>query len=118
MAIRLTDKRNRILAVLKKQPKALSAKEVYEAVSDIDLVTVYRTLALFTKEKMISEVHLGTDETRYEYQHEPHHHAVCDECEQVIHFTAPDKKIKELLGLKNFSIEALEVTVRGRHTTH
>jgi len=36
----------------------------------------------------------------------------------VIHFTAPNKKIIKLLGLEDFNIEELEITVRGSHQTH
>lgn len=110
----MTNKREKILAVLKKHKGALSAKAIHKKVRGIDLVTVYRTLDVFVKEKMISKVHLDTEEVLYEYQHEPHHHALCTECEKVIHFTAPDKKLKALLGLKDFDIDEIEVTVRGK----
>jgi len=81
--------------------------------SGIDLVTVYRNLDLFVKGGLIKQVYLGTDEAQYEYQAEPHHHAVCVDCDKVIHFTAPAEKIKKLLCLKGFRINEIEVTVRG-----
>jgi Fe2+ or Zn2+ uptake regulation protein len=82
-------------------------------VPDIDLATVYRNLEYFTNEKVIKKLQLGSQEARFEFQHEPHHHAVCTECERVIHFTAPDEKLKKLLGIEEFKIDELEVTVRG-----
>lgn len=118
MEIRLTKKRQAILDALKGKKAALSAAEVHELVSGIDLATVYRNLEYFTKEKIIKKLQLGIQEALFEYQHEPHHHAVCGQCEKVIHFTAPDKKIIKLLGLQNFDIEELEVTVRGSHRIH
>lgn len=118
MKTKLTKKRQAILDVLKGKKAALSASDVHALVSDIDLATVYRNLEYFTKEKTIKKLQLGTQEARFEYQHEPHHHAVCGQCEKVIHFTAPDKKIIKLLGLENFNIEELEVTVRGTHQQH
>ncbi|MEY2665263.1 MAG: hypothetical protein RLZZ480_368 [Candidatus Parcubacteria bacterium] len=114
MTIRLTEKRTRILNTLKTHKGALSAAELHRRMSDIDLVTIYRTLDLFVKEKMVKRVLLGTDEALFEYQKEPHHHAVCADCEKVIHFKAPDAKIVKLLGLGNFDVDELEVTVRGR----
>ena len=117
MTTRLTKKRQAILDALQNKKAALSAAEVHALVPDIDLATVYRNLEYFTKEKIIKKLQLGTQEARFEYQHEPHHHAVCGRCEQVIHFTAPDQKIIKLLGLENFDIEELEVTVRGSHRT-
>lgn len=113
MNIKLTKKRQCILDVLKRTHSTLSASNIHHHLPDIDLVTIYRNLDLFTKEKLIKQFHLGTGEARYEYQREPHHHAVCTECEKVIHFTAPDAKIKKLLGLENFTVDEIEVTVRG-----
>lgn len=110
---RFSKKRQAILDVLKKQETALSAAEIHALVPDADLATVYRNLEYFVGEKVIKKLQLGTHEARFEYQHEPHHHAVCSECERVIHFRAPDEQIKRLLGIKDFHIDELEVTVRG-----
>lgn len=113
MTLRLTQKRQQILDVLKKQHGTLSASDIHTCLPEIDLVTIYRNLDLFVKEKLIKQVHLGGGEAQYEYQNEPHHHAVCTNCEKVIHFTAPDEKIKKLLGLEDFKVDEIEVTVRG-----
>jgi len=113
METRLTKKRQAILDVLKKHQQALSAAEVHELVPDVDLATVYRNLEYFTNKKMIKKLQLGAQEAQFEYQKEPHHHAICTECERVIHFVAPDEKIKKLLGIKDFQVDELEVTVRG-----
>jgi Fe2+ or Zn2+ uptake regulation protein len=114
MTLKLTDKRKKILVVLQSQKKALSASVIHKMLPEIDLVTIYRNLDAFAKEKLIKRVSLGTDEALYEYQPEPHHHAICDDCERIIHFKAPDKKIIKLLGLEGFEVDELEVTVRGR----
>ncbi len=114
MTVRLTKKRQQILDVLKHHKGVLSAAQIREQLPNVDLVTIYRNLELFTEQKLIKRVQIGLDEMSYEYQHEPHHHAICTDCEKVIHFIAPDAKIKKLLGLENFSIDELEVTVRGR----
>ena len=113
MEKKLTKKRQAILDVLKKQKEALSAVEVHALVPEVDLATVYRNLEWFTNEKLIKKLQLGSQEARFEYQHVPHHHAVCTECERVIHFTAPDEKIKKLLGVTDFEVDEIEVTVRG-----
>jgi Fe2+ or Zn2+ uptake regulation protein len=114
MTLKLTDKRKKILVLLQSQKKALSASAIHKMLPEIDLVTIYRNLDAFAKEKLIKRVSLGTDEALYEYQPEPHHHAICDDCERIIHFKAPDKKIIKLLGLEGFEVDELEVTVRGR----
>ena len=114
MTIKLTEKRKRILDVLKHHKGALSAASLHEQIHDIDLVTIYRNLDLFAKEKLIKRVALSDSEAQYEYQSEPHHHAVCTDCEKVIHFKAPDAKIIKLLGLEGFDVDELEVTVKGK----
>jgi Fe2+ or Zn2+ uptake regulation protein len=114
MTIKLTEKRKRILDVLKQHKGALSAASLHAKMSDVDLVTIYRNLDLFTKEKLIKRVSLSDSEAQYEYQNEPHHHAICLDCERVIHFKAPDAKIVKLLGLEGFDVDELEVTVKGK----
>jgi Fe2+ or Zn2+ uptake regulation protein len=114
MTIRMTKKRQAILDVLQRHHGTHSAAQIHAALPDIDLVTIYRSLELFTREKMVKQFHLDGKEAVYEYQHEPHHHAICRECERVIHFTAPDAEIKRLLGIEDFEVDELEVTVRGR----
>lgn len=117
MSIKLTEKRKQILRTLKTHKGALSAAALHEKLPDMDLVTIYRNLDIFTREKLIKRISLSTDEALYEYQKEPHHHAVCTDCEKVIHFKAPDSKIIKLLGLEDFDIGELEVTVRGKCRT-
>lgn len=113
MTIRMTKKREAILAALRRAPGALSATELHQLLPTIDLVTIYRNLDLFTKEKLIKQLHLTSGEAQYEFQREPHHHAICTDCKRIIHFTAPDKKILQLLGVEDFTAQEIEVTVRG-----
>tara|TARA_B100000508_G_scaffold77777_1_gene60453 strand:- start:808 stop:1242 length:435 start_codon:yes stop_codon:yes gene_type:complete len=116
MAIKITKKRQQILDVLKQYNDTLSAADIHNKLPDIDLVTIYRNLELFTKEKLVKQFHLDSKEAIYEYQHEPHHHAICNDCHKVIHFMAPDDRIKKLLGIKEFYVDEVEVIVRGNCT--
>ena len=52
MNIRLTEKRQRILDILKENHGTLSASDIHGELPDVDLVTIYRNLDLFTKEKI------------------------------------------------------------------
>ena len=113
MNIKLTKKRQHILTVLKEHSGTLSAADISHRLPEIDLVTIYRNLELFVTEKLIKKIHLGLDEAQFEYQHEPHHHAICTSCDKVIHFTAADAKIKKLLQLDDFNADEIEITVRG-----
>jgi Fe2+ or Zn2+ uptake regulation protein len=114
MKRRRSKKRDAILAVLQKTHQPLSAAVLHEHLPEIDLVTIYRNLEIFAAEKLVKKFHFDGAEAQYEYQHEPHHHAICTDCERVIHFKAPDKKIIKLLGLEGFAVDELEVTVRGK----
>lgn len=111
---RHSKKRDAILAVLKETHGPLSASRIHAALPRIDLATIYRNLDLFVREKVIKRYHLAEGEAVFEYQSEPHHHAICTDCERVIHFKAPDEKIIKLLGLEGFAVEELEVTVKGK----
>jgi Fe2+ or Zn2+ uptake regulation protein len=110
---RYSKKREQILATLKASGDTMSAQAIHAALSDVDLTTIYRNLDQFVADGVVKRVLLTDKEALYEYQEHPHHHAVCIACERVIHFTAPDKEIKELLGIKDFAIDEIEVTVRG-----
>lgn len=99
--------------VLKHEHGALSAAQLHERLPALDLATIYRNLELFVVDGTVKKLQLGGKEAQYEYQSEPHHHAVCTECEKVIHFKAPDEKIKRLLNIEDFNVDELEVTVRG-----
>lgn len=116
MKKRYSKKREQILAVLQSAKAALSAAAIHERLSEIDQATIYRNLDLFVQEGIIKRLHFGGTESLYEFQGHPHHHAVCTSCERVIHFTAPDEKIKKLLGLTDFTVTELELTVRGTCT--
>jgi Fur family peroxide stress response transcriptional regulator len=118
MKPRLTKNRSAVLEVLKCGTEALSAGEIHTKLPKMDLVTIYRSLDYLAEHKLIKKLSLNSQEAKFEYQRVPHHHAVCTDCERVIHFTAPDEKIKELLGIKDFLVDELEVTVKGicKHT--
>jgi Fe2+ or Zn2+ uptake regulation protein len=113
MAQRFSKKREQILETLKKARGALSAGELHAKLPKLDLTTIYRNLDAFVASGEVKKLNLKGKEVAYEYQERPHHHAICVECERVIHFTAPDEKIKKLLGVKDFEVDELEVTVRG-----
>lgn len=113
MKSRRSKKRDQILNVLMSEHGAFSAAELHGKLSDLNLTTIYRNLDAFVESGEVKKLQFGGTEAKYEYIHEPHHHAICAECERVIHFTAPDDKIKKLLGIEDFEVDELEVTVRG-----
>lgn len=113
MQRRRSQKREQILETLKRTHSALSASALHKKLPKMDLTTIYRNLELFVEDGLVKKLNLGGDEAFYEYAEEAHHHAVCTDCDRVIHFTAPEEKVKALLGLKDFNADSIEITVRG-----
>ena len=112
--MRQTKHRQTILDYLDHTPRALSAAEIHAALPEINLVTIYRNLESFVKNEQVTKLHFGKKEATYEKQHEPHHHAVCSDCDKVIHFTLDDKNLKKEFSLPGFDIKTIEITLKGK----
>jgi Fe2+ or Zn2+ uptake regulation protein len=110
MTYRLTNKRKKILDILQASNKPLSAGEIYEKLPEIDLVTIYRALELFTSEGLLKKLQLG-DQALFEYQQQPHHHVVCTDCDRLIHIELSERELQKLIPLRNFLVA--DVTITG-----
>lgn len=67
-----------------------SAEDIYKRVKKrtpmISLDTVYRTLALFERSRIITRVHPLDDHCRFDPNTETHHHFICLQCKKVEDF--------------------------------
>ena len=111
--MRLTKHRKEIIDTLKKSHGTLSANDLHKLLPAIDQVTIYRNLDLFVAEGTIKKLHLDGNEARFEYQAHPHHHAICNDCDRVIHFNATDEKLRQVLNIPDFDITSIDLVVRG-----
>ncbi len=111
--MRITKYRQEIIDLLDSSEEALSAAEMHASLPHINLVTIYRNLESFVKVGTVTKLNLGGDEARFEIQHEPHHHAICNTCNKVIHFTVDDEELIREFALPGFSIKNIEVTLHG-----
>jgi len=92
---RLTIPRQAILDVFSKNPKHLSAEEIFLLVHrnypGIGLATVYRTLDLLTQMGIIFKFDFGDGRSRYELADEAtkghHHHLICIRCGRIIDYS-------------------------------
>lgn len=80
---KITTPRKEILNTLSREP--LSAQEVFEVLKqkgfNPDLVTVYRTLDLFTKLEIVRKIQFEDKIARFELLSDKHHHhLVCIKC--------------------------------------
>ena len=111
--MRITKHRQEIIDLLEHSEDAMSAADIFAALPHINLATIYRNLESFALAGTVTKLNLGGDEARFEVQHEPHHHAICDDCQKVIHFTVNDEELIKEFALPGFNIKNLEVTLRG-----
>ena len=106
------------LAVLKalrdvKHPE--TAQEIRKRLKNIDLVTLYRTLASFEEKQLVKRVDLHRDAVCYEFNTGHHHHIVCINCGTVEDFEVCDKNrlIKNIVAkaskFRNVSEHSLEL---------
>ena len=114
--MRSTPHRTEILTLLQQTEGALSANLIHETLPHIDLVTIYRTLDLFVREDLIKKLYLGDSEATFEYQNQPHFHAVCDTCERVVHFDVATDMLIKHLSVPHFTIKNIELILRGTCT--
>lgn len=115
-SMKLTKHRQEILDTLTCRSGAMTAAEVHAALPHINLVTIYRNLEAFAKVGSIKKLHFDGNEARFEYQTHPHHHAVCNDCDKVIHFSINEGALKRVLTIPNFDVSNIELVVHGACT--
>lgn len=86
---RLTPQRVLILSSLRHADGHVTASEILDQVREsypyIDASTVYRTLSVLKKLRLVSETDLGAGESIYEWLHQDrHHHLICRGCDRLI----------------------------------
>jgi Fur family ferric uptake transcriptional regulator len=117
---RLTPQRNLIWEVVRGAGRHMTAEEITAEVKrqlpDVNVSTVYRTLALLVDLDLIVETHLEGSICYYEVSPEPtHHHFVCSRCGAVGHFSdellAPVHE--ELSERQGFAVSQIQVTAIG-----
>ena len=92
---RMTPQREKILAIFQNLPQGdhLSAEEVHKSLEaegeKISLSTIYRSVKLMTKMRILRELELAEGHKHYELNHpypHHHHHIVCVQCNKTIEF--------------------------------
>jgi Fur family ferric uptake transcriptional regulator len=88
---RLTPQRMMILSIIDDSMGHISAEEIHQKIRErypfVNISTIYRTLNLLKKLRLISETDLGEGYVRYELlERERHHHLVCRRCGESFAF--------------------------------
>jgi Fur family ferric uptake transcriptional regulator len=126
---RWTVPREAILNLLSRTSKHLSAKEIYAALHSvypgIGLTTIYRTLDLLARARLINKLDIGEGQSRYELKSderkEHHHHLICTKCGRIIDYSdfmdeelELVKKTERTLAQKyNFSVQDHNIEFYG-----
>ena len=75
---------------MRNNPGPLRIKDIHALIGpvDCDLVTVYRSMQLLQKKRMVKRVEFGSGGARFELLAEGddghHHHLVCTRCQQTV----------------------------------
>lgn len=92
--VRITPQRMEIFRELAGTEEHPSAETIYRRVRKrmptVSLDTIYRTLWLLEKSKLISRVHILTETARFDANMRPHHHFICSRCGVLKDFYSSD----------------------------
>lgn len=110
---KLTKPRKALLKILERSPLPITAAEVHDRLrkghAPVDLVTVYRNLAMLQELGLVNPVGLHEGQMRYEVRHgrEHHHHIQCRGCGLIVDLLlCPLKKLTDLVERQTkFSVE-------------
>lgn len=82
--------RELVLQIIKNTRIHPTAEEVYNMVQLVDnkisKSTVYRNINILVDNKIIKKITMSNGPDRFDYLHEPHHHAICTICGKVFDF--------------------------------
>jgi Fur family transcriptional regulator, ferric uptake regulator len=114
--------RQRIIDLLAREPCALSAVEIEDALrtqgKPTGRASIYRVLDLLVDHGLVERVSVGQGLARFERTHpsgEHHHHLVCDQCGRLVAFDDPELEqaidsLSERLGVR---VEHHDVVLHG-----
>jgi Fur family transcriptional regulator, ferric uptake regulator len=114
--------RERIIELLAREPCALSAVEIEDALRSqgarTSRASVYRVLELLVEHGLVERVTVGRGLARFERvlaSGEHHHHLLCDRCGRLVAFDDPALeraigRVSERLGAR---VEHHDITLRG-----
>jgi Fur family ferric uptake transcriptional regulator len=112
--LRMTPQRQRVMAAVTQLVHA-TPDQVAEAVPEVDLTTVYRTLEVLEQIGMLAHTHLGHGAPSYRLAGDDHVHVVCHHCSSVVDVPAglSDALATQLLAERGFVLDRSHFTVFG-----
>ncbi len=116
--LRLTAQREQVLEAVRRLGHA-TPEQISEAVRDVDVTTVYRTLELLEQLELVKHAHLGHGAPAYRPADDDHVHVVCHVCGSVVDAPADlvDALALRLQDEQDFLLDRSHFTVFGRCAT-
>ena len=120
---RVTQQRDSLLDVIERASGHLDADGIYRLARErdhrISLSTVYRTLSLLKRHRLVHELHLSEEHHHYEArsaEHGEHYHLVCTQCGAVQEVPGEllDQFRAEVRERFGFAVAAIQLDVVGR----
>lgn len=113
--LRVTPQREQVLDTVHRLAHA-TPEQISEALPDVDLTTVYRTLELLEEIGLVKHAHLGHGAPTYRPAGDEHIHVVCHTCGSV---TDADPNVVQELAERlkrerGFDVDRSHFTVFGR----
>ncbi len=112
-----------VVELLGRQTCVLSAREISDRLhaegTPVGIATVYRTLELLARMRLVQRLDMGTDPARYEPAlpggDHHHHHLVCEQCSEVTAFDDPalERAIDRLSRELDYRVGDHDVVLRG-----
>jgi Fur family ferric uptake transcriptional regulator len=112
--MRMTPQRERVMAAVTLLVHA-TPDQVADAVPEVDLTTVYRTLELLEQLGLLAHTHLGHGAPSYRLADDDHMHVVCHHCGSVVDAPAglAEPLADRLLSERGFVLDRSHFTVFG-----
>jgi Fur family transcriptional regulator, ferric uptake regulator len=110
---KVTPQRLTVLRALAAQQHQ-SLEEIRARCQEVGLVTIYRTLDLFSEIGALRRLDLG-DGPRFELAEDHHHHMICESCGDVSEFDECPLDLR-LLQEMGFEVNSHSVEIYGRCT--
>ncbi len=110
----MTPQRQRVMDAVTQLVHA-TPDQVAEAVPEVDLTTVYRTLETLEQIGLLAHTHLGHGAPSYRLADDDHIHVVCHHCSSVIDAPADlvDELAARLTAERGFTLDRSHFTVFG-----
>ncbi|MFU8803715.1 MAG: Fur family transcriptional regulator [Bradymonadaceae bacterium] len=122
---KLTPQRSAILDLFCEHGDHLTPQEVFrrleKTVASLSLATVYNSLEVFEQVGIVTKFCAEHGQTYYDPNPTPHHHAVCERCEEIYDLELSESTMEQLVGVvqnaaaikMSFRIQETKIWFRG-----